>query len=383
MPRFDFQPHDLPADAETLRAEVREFLDKELADYPPGLRSQTWQGFAPEFSRKMGAQGWIGMTWPEQYGGGERSALERYVVLEEVLAAGAPVAAHWIADRQSGPLLLRYGTQEQRDLILPSIAKGEAYFCIGMSEPDSGSDLASIRTRGEWSENDKGWVVNGTKVWTTNAHRCQWMVALIRTSGDAKSRHEGLTQFLIATDTPGLTVRPIKDLAGGEHFNEVVFENALIPDTMRVGKEGAGWQQVMAELAFERSGPERYLSSFELVRQLVAVSETSDSERLLAGTGRMIAHMATLRQMSISVASMLEAGADPALEASVVKDAGGTFEQEIPEIAHDLLGREPSAGGGDLEQVLSYLTQNAPSFSLRGGTREILRGIMARGLGLR
>ncbi len=382
MPRFDFQPHDLPAEAETLRGEVREFLDKELADYPPGLRAQSWQGFSPEFSRKMGAQGWIGMTWPEQYGGRERSALERYVVLEEVLAAGAPVGAHWIADRQSGPLLLRYGTQEQRDQILPAITKGESYFCIGMSEPDSGSDLASIRTRGEWSESDQGWVVNGTKVWTTNAHRCQWMVALIRTSGDAKSRHEGLTQFLIATDTPGLTVRPIKDLAGGEHFNEVVFENALIPDTMRVGKEGAGWQQVMAELAFERSGPERYLSSFELVRQLVAVSETSESERLLTGTGRMIAHMATLRQMSISVASMLEAGADPALEASVVKDAGGTFEQEIPEIAHDLLGREPSAAG-DFEQVLSFLTQNAPSFSLRGGTREILRGIMARGLGLR
>ena len=332
----------------------------------------------------MGAKGWIGMTWPAQYGGGERSALERYVVLEEVLAAGAPVAAHWIADRQSGPLLLRYGTQEQRDLILPAIAKGECYFCIGMSEPDSGSDLASIRTRGEWSEADQGWVVNGTKVWTTNAHRCQWMVALIRTEGDAKSRHEGLTQFLISTDTPGLAIRPIRDLAGGEHFNEVVFENALIPDTMRVGKEGAGWQQVMAELAFERSGPERYLSSFELVRQLVLESETNASERLHVGTGRMIAHLATLRQMSISVASMLEAGEDPALEAAVVKDAGGTFEQEIPEIAHDLVGREPSAETeADFEQVLSYLTQNAPSFSLRGGTREILRGIMARGLGLR
>jgi alkylation response protein AidB-like acyl-CoA dehydrogenase len=384
MPRFDFQPHDLPAQTETLRAEVREFLEKELADYPPGLRSQSWQGFSPEFSQKMGAKGWIAMTWPRQYGGHERSALERYVVLEEVLAAGAPVAAHWIADRQSGPLLLRYGTQEQRDLILPAIARGECYFCIGMSEPDSGSDLASIRTKGEWSESDQGWIVNGTKVWTTNAHRCQWMVALIRTEGDPKSRHEGLTQFLVGTDTPGLTIRPIRDLAGGEHFTEVVFEDALIPDTRRVGEEGAGWRQVMAELAFERSGPERYLSSFELVRQLVRLSESSDSERLLAGTGRMIAHLATLRQMSISVASMLEAGEDPALEAAVVKDAGGTFEQEIPEIAHDLVGREPSAESpGDLEQVLSYLTQNAPSFSLRGGTREILRGIMARGLGLR
>ena len=384
MPSFDFQPHDLPPETEALREEVRAFLDKELADYPPGKRAHSWMGFSPEFSQKMGAQGWIGMTWPKQYGGHERSALDRYVVLEEMLAAGAPVGAHWITDRQSGPLLLRYGTEEQRELILPRATRGECYFCIGMSEPDSGSDLASIRTSAKWSETDQGWVTNGTKVWTTNAHRCQYMVALIRTEGDAKSRHEGLTQFLVATDTPGVTIRPIKDLAGGEHFTEVVFENAVLPDTMRVGKEGAGWQQVMAELAFERSGPERYLSSFELVRELVREAETNDSERLAVATGRMVSHLATLRQMSISVASMLEAGADPALEAAVVKDAGGSFEQDIPEIAHDLLGREPSAEGPhDYEQVLAYLMQHAPSFSLRGGTREILRGIMARGLGLR
>lgn len=384
MSRFDFEHHELPPAAEALRGEVREFLSKHLADYPAELRAQTWTGFDPEFSRKMGKQGWIGMTWPRQYGGSERSAFERYVLLEELLAAGAPVGAHWISDRQSGPLLLRYGTETQRELILPAITRGECYFCIGMSEPDSGSDLASIRTRGEWSQADDGWVLNGTKVWTTNAHRCHYMVALVRTSGDAKDRHEGLTQFLIDMNTPGVTPRPIRDLAGGEHFNEVVFENAVIPDAMRVGDPGAGWRQVMAELAFERSGPERYLSSFELLRQSVRVAEGDAPATLRAGVGRLVAHLATLRQMSISVAGMLEQGRDPALEASVVKDLGTTFEQEIPERIHELLGREPSADAAtDLERVLAYLTQHAPSFSLRGGTREILRGIMARGLGLR
>lgn len=385
MPRFDFQPHELPPEVEALRAEVRDFLSREMAGIAPAKRAANWMGFSPDWSRKMGAQGWIGMTWPKQYGGHERSALERYVVLEEMLAAGAPVGAHWITDRQSGPLLLRYGTEEQRQMVLPSATKGECYFCIGMSEPDSGSDLASIRTRGEWSENDKSYVVNGTKVWTTNAHRCHYMVALIRTGGaDPKARQDGLTQFLIPTDHPGVTVRPIRDLAGGEHFTEVVFENAPVPENLRVGEEGAGWKQVMAELAFERSGPERYLSCIELLLQMIRIAEDDPSERLAVGIGRMVAHLSTLRQMSISVASMLEAGEDPALEAAVVKDIGGSFEQEIPEIAHDLLGREPSATApGDYEQVLAYLTQHAPSFSLRGGTREILRGIMARGLGLR
>ncbi len=384
MSRFEFEHHELPPVAEALRGEVRAFLAEQLAEYPPALRSQTWTGFDPEFSRKMGERGWIGMTWPKTYGGGERTAFERYVLLEELLAAGAPVGAHWISDRQTGPLLMRYGTEEQRQLIMPAITRGECFFCIGMSEPDSGSDLASIRTRGEWSEADQGWVINGTKVWTTNAHRCHYMVALVRTGSDPKARHEGLTQFLIDMKTPGVTARPIRDLAGGEHFNEVVFENAFVPDAMRIGEPGAGWRQVMAELAFERSGPERYLSSFELLRQLVRTAENDGSERLRVGIGRLVAHLATLRQMSISVAGMLGGGQDPALEASVVKDLGAVFEQEIPELAHELLGREPSAdAAGDLEQVQAYLTQHAPSFSLRGGTREILRGIMARGLGLR
>ena len=153
---------------------------------------------------------------------------------------------------------------------------------------------------------------------------------------------------------------------------------------MRVGEEGAGWKQVTTELAFERSGPERYLSSLALILELIREVGKVPGERAAAVVGRLVAHLATLRQMSLSVAGMLEAGQNPNLEAAVVKDVGTTFEQEVPEIVHALLGVEPTNDTGThLQQVLGYLTQSAPSFSLRGGTREILRGIIARGLGLR
>src|SRR5499427_9520426 len=161
MQTFHFELGELPPAAEALRAEVRDFLRRELGDAPAVLRAHSWGGFDRAFSQKMGTRGWIAMTWPKRYGGHERSALERYVVLEEMLAAGAPVSAHWIADRQSGPLLLRFGTEAQRQRFLPAIARGELAFAIGMSEPDSGSDLASIRTRAE--KVDGGYRVKGTR----------------------------------------------------------------------------------------------------------------------------------------------------------------------------------------------------------------------------
>jgi alkylation response protein AidB-like acyl-CoA dehydrogenase len=382
---FRFEPCRLPPDTETLRAEVRAFLADEIRSRTPALRARSWMGWDADFSRKVGEVGWIGMTWPKRYGGSERSALERYVVLEEMLAAGAPVAAHWIGDRQSGPLLLRYGTEAQRAAILPRIVRGEAFFCIGMSEPDSGSDLASIRTRA--TRADGGWRLEGSKVWTTGAERCHFMIALVRTSGDVSSRHEGLSQLVIDLSTPGIEIRPIRNLAGEEHFNEVVLTDAVVPEDALVGREGGGWAQVMAELAFERSGPERYLSSIQVLTELIRRVGTTPDARAAVTVGRLVAQLATLRQMSLSVAGMLEAGKSAATEAALVKDLGVTFEQELPGVAQALADVEPmlegEAGAGDLEQVLGYLVQLAPSFSLRGGTREILRGIIARGLGLR
>ena len=382
MQPFRFDLCELPGETEGLREEIRAFLAEELKHVPKVTRAQTWSGSDTEFSRKMGAKGCIGMTWPKKYGGHERSFFDRYVMLEEMLAAGAPVGAHWIGDRQSGPLLLRFGTEEQRQKILPRVAKGECYFCIGMSEPDSGSDLAATRTRAD--KVDGGYRVNGTKLWTSGAHTAHYMIALFRTDSAPEAKHSGLTQFLVdLKNTDGITIRPIKDLAGNAHFNEVVFEDAFVPDGMLVGTEGGGWGQVTAELAFERSGPERYLSSFMLMVEMIRELEKRGGDGAVE-IGRLVAHLVTLRQMSLSVAGMLEKGENPALEASVVKDLGAIFEQDMPVRAHELLGMAPTVGeGNDYEQVLGYLTQTVPSFSLRGGTREILRGIIARGLGLR
>jgi alkylation response protein AidB-like acyl-CoA dehydrogenase len=380
---FRFALNDLPPEAESLREEVRAFLKQQFSGASPVKRAKSWGGFDREFSRRVGARGWIGMTWPKKYGGHERSFLERYVVMEEMLAAGAPVSAHWVADRQSGPLLLRFGTETQREKILPGIVRGELAFAIGMSEPDSGSDLASIRTRA--TKVDGGYLVNGTKVWTSNAHLSDYAIALFRTQVVPDKKHEGLSQFLVdLRTTTGITIRPIIDLAGKHHFNEVNFTDAFVPDDARVGNEGEGWKQVTTELGFERSGPERYLSSIALIRELVREVSAHPDERGAEAVGRIVASLATLRQMSTSVAAMLQAGETVNLEAAAVKDVGVTFEQSIPELVHALMDVEPTIDtGSDFQQVLGYITQTAPSFSLRGGTREILRGIMARGLGLR
>ena len=321
------------------------------------------------------------MTWPKKYGGHERSFAERYVVIEEMLVAGAPVGAHWVADRQSGPLLLRFGTEEQRQKFLPGIARGEIYFCIGMSEPNSGSDLASVRTRAR--KVDGGWRINGQKIWTSNAQRAHYMIALVRT-GEAEMRHAGLSQIIVDMKSEGLTVKPIANLTGESHFNEVFFDDVFVPDDMLVGREGDGWRQVGAELAFERSGPERYLSSIRLILEFLRVVGEAPSETERQLIGRMTAELWTLRQMSLSVTGKLAAGEDPAVDAAIVKDLGTSFEQEWPKLIQANARSDAALETGDaFADTLSYLLQSSPSFSLRGGTREILRGIIARELGLR
>ncbi len=382
MQGFRFDPVALPSGIPELRAELRAFLAQELGAIPARRRLDSWAVFDADFSRKLGARGWIGMVWPKRYGGHERSALERYVVLEELLAAGAPVGAHWITDRQCGPGLLRHGSEAQRERWLPRMAAGEIYCCIGMSEPNAGSDLAAVRTRA--TRVPGGWRLRGQKIWTTHAQRSQLMVALVRTRAEEKDRHAGLSQFLLELDTPGIRVRPILDLVGGDHFGEVFFDEATVPDDALLGREGEGWAQVTSELSLERSGPERYLSSFALFAELLRAVGPEPAEPLRGAIGRMSAQLWTLRQMSLSVAGQLALGRDPMVEAAVVKDLGNSFEQEIPRAVQALAdsGLELE-GESELARALATLLQIAPSFSLRGGTREILRGIVARGLGLR
>lgn len=377
--RFDLP--DTPPNSGALRAELRDFLAEAGRDWTPATRARSWMGFDRGFSKAVGACGWIGMTWPKRYGGHERSSLERIVVLEEMLAAGAPVGAHWIGDRQSGPLILRLGTEEQRQRILPGIARGELAFCIGLSEPDSGSDLASLRTKAERTPD--GWVLNGRKIWTTFAHKSDYMIALVRTSPapEGGSRHAGLSQFLVDLTLPGITIRPIRDLAGEDSFNEVTFDEVrLRPDDL-LGQEGAGWAQATSELGFERSGPDRYLSSFPALAAGVDALNAAPQPGAEVAVGRMVARLATLRGMSLSVGGMLERGESPQVEAALVKDAGNLFEQALPENLRNLL--DPGDLPPELREMLDVLAQLAPTFSLRGGTREILRGIIARDLGLR
>ena len=370
----------IPDDAEAFREEIREFLAKNLLPKSRASQAKTWMGFDAEFSRKLGAQGWIGVTFPGQYGGGGRSPFVRYVIAEELLAAGAPVSAHWIADRQSGPLILRFGDEAQKREHLPPICRGERFFCIGMSEPNAGSDLAAILTRAEKVRG--GWRLSGRKVWTTNAHRSHFMIALVRTTKGTENRHGGLSQFIVDLAAPGIEVRPIRDLTGEEHFNEVVFDDVLLPDSALVGVEGQGWSQVMAELAFERSGPERFLSSMSALLAMLDGARTSGDAVEISEIGRLVARLVTLRQMSLAVTGRIANKEDAAWAAACVKEYGVTFEQDVLDAAAERFAFSPAPRSED-ERAVAYLTQIAPSFSLRGGTREILRGIIARGLGLR
>ncbi|HVC54889.1 MAG TPA: acyl-CoA dehydrogenase family protein [Stellaceae bacterium] len=382
---FQFDPIDLPRECEELRKEVRAFLRQEIEAgtfSPQGGRYEN----AKLFARKVGERGWIGMTWPKQYGGHERSHLERYVVIEEMLAHKAPTRHYSTADRQSGPMILRYGQEEVRRTILPRIASGELCFCIGLSEPNSGSDVFAAATRA--TKTDGGWLVNGRKIWTSNAHNSDYMIALLRTSPPTKeNRRHGLTQFLIASKSEGITINPIVNLTGQHDFNEVVFDDVFVPDLHMIGEVDMAWKQASDELAYERSGPDRWLETFQSLVELVRVTGGDPDDRVAAGIGREVAHLATLRRMSLSVAGMMQAGKTPAAEAAVVKDLGTNWEQALPNQVRSLApvrgDSTPDSNDDRFEQALRQTTLIAPKLTIQGGTREVLRGIIARGLGLR
>ncbi|MEX0604515.1 MAG: acyl-CoA dehydrogenase family protein [Marinobacter sp.] len=382
--RFNFPAPVIDESVERLRMEVRAFLQDEIRK--GGFRPVTdcWcSGIDPAFSRKLGQRGWLGVTWPKQYGGRELSALHRYAITEELLVAGAPVHAHWIADRQSGPLILATGTEDMKRTLLPRIAAGECFVALGLSEPESGSDLASVRTRAHKVEG--GWEITGTKLWSSGAQICQYMTVLTRTSErNDNKRHEGLTQFLVPLDLPGVSVRGIRDMSGVEHFNESHFEKVFVPEDAVLGAVGEGWQQITSELALERSGPERLLSTFVVLEKAFVQGAATMSGHQTAVMGGMIARIRALRAMSLGIAALLEQGHYPEVEASLVKDLGTRFEQDIIERLREFWPIQLKQSFGDeLHYLLSDSLLRQPSFTLRGGTNEVLKGIIARGMGLR
>jgi len=382
---IQFDPIRLPAETETLRAEVRAFINEEIAagTFDPNT-SALVDGFNMDLSRRIGARGWIGMTWPKKYGGQERNFLERYVVTEEFRVANAPVRTHFTADRQSGPVLLKYATEEIKADVLPRITRGECCFCIGMSEPNSGSDLFAASTKA--TKTGEGWRINGTKLWTSNAHHADYMIGLFRTSAATKENHRhGLTSFLVDMKLPGISISPVHNMADIHEFNEVVFDDCLIPEDHVLGEIDGAWKQATSELAYERSGPERFLETFYILVEMVRALGPEPDARGAEGIGRLVAQLHTLRRMSVSVNGMLQAGKEPVLEGSIVKDLGTVWEQALPGKARDLTAFADNDTGNRqaFDELLQFATKIAPKLTIQGGTTEVLRGIIARGLGLR
>lgn len=370
------EPTEL-TDAELeLQQEVRTWLRERLpaGSYPLGL------GMAgetdPEFSKDLGAKGWLGMALPKEYGGHSRSAVERLVVVEEMLAIGAPVGFHWAADRQIGPSIAKNGTEEQKQQFLPGIAAGEIMFALGMSEPDSGSDLASVRTRAE--QVPGGWKVNGTKIWTSGAYDATHLLALFRTS---EHKHEGLTQFIVARDTPGLTVNRIPFIDGTRHFCELSFEDMFIPDEMRLGEIGAGWAQNTAELVLERGGVDRWMSLAPVLEHWAGSAQVREDSAAQADLGAIAARSWAFRGMSLSVARLFDSGKSPVTEAALIKEMATRFEQESVDTVARHYGRTPDLNSEDpYESLLARAILTSPSWSIRGGTNEILRTVISKGL---
>ena len=385
MTALRFDPVRLPARCQELRAEVRKFLDDEIAAGAFDPRDPaSGAANADAFTRRVGARGWIGMTWPKIYGGQERSFLERYVVTEEMRVANAPTNRFFVADRQSGPTLIRYANEAIKRSILPRIVRGELCFCIGMSEPGSGSDLFAARTRAARVEG--GWRIHGTKIWITNADRADYMIALFRTSPPTKeNRRHGLTSFLVDMTSRGVACNPIAQMSGQKDFNEVVFDDVFIPDDLVIGEIDGAWKQATSELAYERSGPERFLETYGALTELVRAAGRQTDPEVSAGIGRLAAQLHTLRRMSVSVAGMLEAGREPVVEAAIVKDLGTLWEQALPHRVRDIAGFVEAEADAlnSLETRLSSYIKIAPKLTIQGGTTEILRGVIARGLGLR
>jgi alkylation response protein AidB-like acyl-CoA dehydrogenase len=374
---------------ENLRKEVRDFLEKELPrDKYPVEEDQWIKGFSPEFSRKLGERGWIGMTWPKKYGGQERSPLDRLIVTEELLHYGAPCAAHWMGDRQMGPAIIAYGTEEQKQKYLPGIVRGEIFFAAGMSEPEAGSDLANVQTRAV--ETDDGFIINGQKVWTSGSHFAHYVYAVIRTDPNATPKHRGISEFIIDLKTPGITINPLISIDGHHHYNEVFFDDVHVPKDTLIGQKNRGFYQIMSQVDYERSGLERLMTNyplFEDIKKYVRENGLGKEPSIRQKLSQLEIEFEIGRLLIYRVAWLLSQGKIPNYEAAMSKSYATAFEQRLANAATQILGLYgqlmPASKNAILRGRASIDYLFSAGYTLQGGTSEILKNIVAtRGLGL-
>lgn len=326
------------------------------------------------FSVDMAERGWIGMTWPVEHGGHGRSTLERFVVVEQLIATGAPIAASWFADRQIGPTLLQYGTDDQRDRWLPRIISGQDMWSIGMSEPDAGSDVSAIRTRAVRDGDD--WIVSGQKIWTSGAAEADWIYLVARTDPDAPP-HKSLSEFVVAMDSPGVTVKPIRDMTDNQHFCEVFFEDVRVPGDHLVGTPNGSFSQIMRQMEHERGGIDRLVSNrslYDLAIETGRKNGTLDDPLIRQDLARAETIYRVARHMVLREV----VGQAPAGWSAITKTLATEFEVFIAELCGRLMGTD-SLLWNRTSRNICY----APGYTIMGGTTLILRNIMGeRMLGL-
>ena len=357
------------SEQEALRETAREVAAQGVKTY--GRFNDSWiNGFSREFSRELSRYGWIGMSWPVSAGGGGRPNIERYIVAEQMISAGAPIAASWFADRQMGPSLIAYGTEEQKSAYLPGMLAGETTWCIGMSEPNAGSDLANLKTTAERDGDE--WVMNGQKIWTSFGAQADFCYLICRTSSDGP-KHQGISEIIVPMDSPGVEVRPILDMTTNRHFCEVFFTDVRVPVSNLVGVQGNAFKQTMRQLEHERGGIDRLVSNRALYE--IALERVDKKDPVVR---QEIARLETgYRLGKLLVAKEALGQARPGFSAAT-KCFCTEHQARVADFVHRALGMD-STVWNEVVHGLLY----TPGYTIMGGTSNVMRNILGeRVLGL-
>jgi alkylation response protein AidB-like acyl-CoA dehydrogenase len=379
---------------ERLRQEVREFLEQELpgwADGAPDGLAALIPGYMyfPEFERKLGARGWLGLSWPKEYGGGGLTAIE-LVVDEELAAYGAPGSEN-IGRTIVAPSILAFGNEEQKRRYIPPLARGEISFCLGYTEPESGSDLVSLQTRAVAQGDD--FVVNGRKLYTSAADRTTHCWLMARTDPQAP-QHRGLSALVVPMDSPGVMVSRLTNLVDTDWFNEVLFEDVRVPRANLVGQENRGWYQIAAALDVERLALYPYLTHYRVFRALlryaaqVVRDQPSRRARLRQELAQMAIEFQVARVLTYRAVWLRSLGRRrPDWEAAQVKLFNSEMAQRLYQIAVEIVGLHAQLRGDSARAVLSGVVAqgylSTVQETIGAGTSEVQRNIIAmRGLGL-